>query len=225
MLHRVLEPEVMDDPEESRLYDEMDHQDVNRNFVQDLLKFAATARPCPELLRVLDLGTGTARIPILLCEAVEGCRVMACDLAVTMLDLAKLNIASAGLSHRIQLYHGDAKDLDCQDADCDWVISNSLIHHLPSPQVALAQMIRVVRPGGGLFVRDLMRPSSQSEIEHLVQQYANGEPENSQQLLRQSLAAALSLDEMRSLVQQLGFESTSVQPTSDRHWTWAAIKL
>ena len=64
MIERVLEPEVMDDPKESLQYDEMDHLQVNQRFVDDMQKFA------PVEGRVLDIGTGTARIPILLCEAV-----------------------------------------------------------------------------------------------------------------------------------------------------------
>ena len=218
MIERVLEPEVMDDPKESLQYDEMDHLQVNQKFVDDMRKFA------PIDGRILDVGTGTARIPILLCEAVEDCRVMACDLAVTMLDIARRNIASAGLERRIQLYHGDAKSLDCQDDECDWVISNSLIHHLPDPASAIVHMFRVLRPGGKLFIRDLLRPETNEEIERLVQLYASDEPQENQQLLRQSLAAALSLDEVRRLAVDVGFSEDTVQATSDRHWTWAAVK-
>ena len=43
MLPRVLEPEVMDSPEEARDYDAMDHAEVNRRFVADFL----TARSEP----------------------------------------------------------------------------------------------------------------------------------------------------------------------------------
>lgn len=218
MLERVLEPEVMDDRQESILYDQMDHQIVNQKFVDDMIAFG------PVEGRILDLGTGTARIPILICQAVEDCRIMACDLAVTMLDIAKLNIAMAGYETRIQLYHGDAKSLDCQDDECDWVISNSLIHHLPDPVSAFQHALRVLKPGGRVFIRDLFRPANQAAIESLVKTYASGEPLENQQLLRQSLAAALDLSEVRELVMSLGFTADTVQQTSDRHWTWAAIK-
>lgn len=62
MLARTLEPEVMDTPEEALAYDSMDHADVNRVFVDDFL--AAD----PEAGEILDLGTGTALIPIELCR-------------------------------------------------------------------------------------------------------------------------------------------------------------
>ncbi len=218
MLERVLEPEVMDDRQESILYDQMDHQAVNQKFVDDMMAFG------PVQGRILDLGTGTARIPILICEAVEDCRIMACDLAVTMLDIAKLNIAVAGFESRIQLYHGDAKSLDCQDDECDWVISNSLIHHLPDPASAFQHALRVLKSGGRIFIRDLYRPENDQSIEALVARYAANEPPENQQLLRQSLAAALTLGEVQELVCALGFSADSVQLTSDRHWTWAAIK-
>ena len=57
-LERVLEPEVMDTVEEAQDYDSMDHSLVNEIFVQDLL---ATG---PIEGEVLDVGTGTAQIPI-----------------------------------------------------------------------------------------------------------------------------------------------------------------
>ena len=61
-------------------------------------------------------------------------------------------------------------------------------------------------------------------VEYLVQQYAGTENAHQQQLFRESLHAALTLDEIRALVVDLGFASETVQLTSDRHWTWVARK-
>ena len=58
MLQRLLEPEVMDTPAEAIAYDDMDHAEVNRQFVADLLAITSIDG------EVLDLGAGTARIPI-----------------------------------------------------------------------------------------------------------------------------------------------------------------
>jgi hypothetical protein len=58
MLNRTLEPEVMDTAADALDYDRMDHREVNRRFVDDFLAAA------PDLSDVLDLGTGTAQIPI-----------------------------------------------------------------------------------------------------------------------------------------------------------------
>lgn len=215
MLQRVLEPEVMDDPDESQDYDDMDHSEVNRGFVEDLLRAGDPG------LEILDLGTGTARIPIELCTHTEECRVLATDAAVSMLEIAKINIAVGGFEHRIQLHHGDSKELEFEDQMFDCVMSNSLIHHLPDPAPAIAEMVRLTRPGGIIFVRDLMRPESLERVEELVQSYAGNENEACQQLFRQSLIAALTCEEWRELVAVHGFAAETVQATSDRHVTWS----
>ena len=218
MLERKLEPELMDDPEESQAYDDMDHSAVNRQFVIDFLDSG------PAGDEVLDLGTGTARIPIELCRQEQDCRIIASDAAVSMLEVAKINVAIEGFEHRIQLHHGDSKDLQFDDSLFDSVISNSLIHHVPKPEVVLAEMVRVVRPGGRLFVRDLMRPETLEEVERFVAAYSGQENKENQQLFRQSLIAALSLIEIRGMIEDAGFDAAGVQATSDRHWTWVARK-
>ena len=92
-LQRILEPEVMDSEQDAREYGDMTNSGANTMFVDDLLEFARSVYEDEdgdqefELGDVLDLGTGTALIPVELCKRHEGCRVMAVDLAATMLDL------------------------------------------------------------------------------------------------------------------------------------------
>ena len=81
MLPRTLEPEVMDTREEAVDYDSMDHSGVNRVFVDDLLTANQAAGfdadSLTEPLRILDVGTGTAQIPIELCRRPIDCDVWA----------------------------------------------------------------------------------------------------------------------------------------------------
>jgi ubiquinone/menaquinone biosynthesis C-methylase UbiE len=217
-LQRVLEPEVMDTHHEAMAYDAMDHDGVNRAFVDDLL----TGGPLSG--EVLDLGTGTARIPMALCARDECIRVLAVDLSSDMLQVARVNLEIAGLMERILLARIDAKQLGFADGRFCCVISNSLIHHLPSPHAALAEAVRVTAPTGRLFFRDLLRPRTRSELTALVERYAGGEAEFAQQMFAASLHAALSLSEIRDLIAELGFDPATVQTTSDRHWTWQACR-
>ena len=217
-LQRVLEPEVMDTLEEAQDYDSMDHREVNQIFVTDLLAAGNIEGD------ILDLGTGTALIPIELCKRIEDCRILALDLSVNMLDLARYNIEVATMIERIQLAHIDAKELPFEEGDFSVVISNSIIHHIPEPMDSLKEAVRVIAPGGLLFFRDLMRPADEATVQQLVQTYAGEENEHQQKMFDDSLRAALSLEEIRELVQQLGFEPETVQATSDRHWTWVGIK-
>lgn len=217
-LERVLEPEVMDTYEEARDYDTMDHQAVNKLFVDDLLAVGNIGND------ILDVGTGTAQIPVELCRQSEDCRIIAIDMAVHMLDLARFNIEVDGFTQRIFLQQIDAKDMLFESEMFDCVMSNSIIHHIPEPLAVLAESIRVTRPGGLLFFRDLLRPESGEEVAHLVSTYAGDENEHQRQMFDDSLRAALSLSEVRAMVSSLGFEAETVQATSDRHWTWIAIK-
>lgn len=222
MLPRVLEPEVMDTAEEALDYDSMHHDTVNRIFVDDLLQAAhdlssggAESRP----MRVLDVGTGTALIPIELYRRPGAFEVVAIDLANEMLKLANRNIERAGLANCIRAELVDAKRLPYADGSFDWVISNSIVHHIPEPSICMAEMRRVLRPGGLWFVRDLFRPDSAEVIERIVQTYAGMDSERQQQLFRQSLHAALTVSEVRELVAPLSVPSEFVKATSDRHWT------
>ena len=218
MLPRTLEPEVMDDIDEVAEYDVMDHAAVNTAFVDNLLAFATPGND------VLDVGTGTALIPIELCQRCPRIRVMATDSSGAMLDRANFRIESASLRDRVQPAQADAKSLGFEDAFFDCVLSNSLIHHLADPTPALADWWRMLRPTGVLFVRDLLRPESNDRVEQIVAAVAAGETDFSQQLLRQSLHAALALDEVRSMCQQVGIDPSAAVQTSDRHWTLAIRK-
>jgi ubiquinone/menaquinone biosynthesis C-methylase UbiE len=222
MLPRTLEPEVMDTVEDARDYDQMDHRHVNRVFVDDLLASWQRLGAMCSAADVLDVGTGTALIPIELCRRPGTWRVRAIDLATEMLSLAKHNVAAAGCEQQIQLQLVDAKELPYPDGSFEWVISNSIIHHIPQPAHSLAEMVRVVKPGGLLFVRDLLRPETADEIEHIVNTYAGAESRQQQQLYRQSLHAALTVNEVRDMSISLGLAADAVQQTSDRHWTLAA---
>jgi ubiquinone/menaquinone biosynthesis C-methylase UbiE len=215
-LTRVLEPEVMDTSQEASDYDAMDHTAVNRLFVEDLL--AAGFREGD----VLDLGTGTAQIPIELCRRNDACRIMAGDAAVHMLDLARINVEVAGFPDRITLTQVDAKQLPFPGGSFALVMSNSIVHHIPQPITVLKEAVRVTAPGGLLFFRDLLRPASDAAVQQLVDTYAAEANAHQRQMFEASLRAALDLAEIRDLISQIGFDPTSVQATSDRHWTWQA---
>lgn len=223
MIPRTLETEVMDTAEEAAEYDAMDHREVNRLFVDDLLRFACAEPPAAGsgALRVLDVGTGTAQIPIELCRRDVPVQVTADDLAISMLQIARKNVMRAGLTSRIRLNLADAKGMSHDDASFDWVISNSIVHHIPDPRSCLAEMLRVLRPGGVLFVRDLMRPASAERVEELVAAYAGSATVRQQELFRASLHAALTLPEIQELLEALGLPGTWAAATSDRHWTIA----
>jgi ubiquinone/menaquinone biosynthesis C-methylase UbiE len=207
----------MDTPEEARDYDAMDHATVNARFVAEFLDAHGPCRGG----ELLDVGTGPARIPIALCRADRSARVLGIDLAEAMLERARSNVAEAGLSDRIRCVRADAQRLLYPNGHFEAVLSNSIIHHLADPAPALAEMARVVAPGGTLFVRDLARPDDLEMLARLVTTYAGDEAPAARALFEASLHAALTLRDVRDIVRTLVRSDADVVMTSDRHWTWS----
>lgn len=231
MLTRVLEPEVMDTIEEAIAYDTMDHRQVNARFAADFLAtLAAAGRLNGTSGRILDLGTGTAQIPIELVRQARAqypearLEITAVDLAAEMLVVAKKNVAEAGYTDSIRLERLDAKTLPYPPGRFSAVMSNSIIHHIPEPLEALEEATRITAPGSLLFFRDLLRPETTDELNHLVSLYAAEANPEQRQLFAQSLHAALTVSEVQRLVERLGFDPAAVKQTSDRHWTWTGWK-
>ena len=217
MLPRTLEPEEMDTPEDVASYDAMDHSAVNAQFVADFLEVHGPMRGG----QALDVGTGTARIPIELCRADSGARVLAIDLADHMIQRARANVEDAGYSDRIRCELADAKALADADRSFEAVISNSIIHHIPEPSGVLAAAASAVAPGGSLFIRDLARPATIEELNRLVATYAANDAPHARALFEASLHAALTVDEIRRMLSERGLPEGRLEMTSDRHWTWS----
>ncbi|HKB02561.1 MAG TPA: class I SAM-dependent methyltransferase [Gemmataceae bacterium] len=215
MLARVLEPEVMDTPEEARDYDAMDHSEVNRVFVADFLAIWDSRGP------VLDLGTGTALIPIEFCRQAPTGQVVAVDAAFQMLTVAEENVRQAAVDERVFLHLVDAKRMPFDDHSFPAVMSNSIVHHIPDPRTVFAEIARVVMPGGTIFVRDLLRPADAATLRHLVDTYAGSANEHQRKMFAESLHAALTVDEVKELVAGVGYDPAGVRQTTDRHWTWS----
>ena len=209
-LERILEPEAMDTAEEAESYDAMDHTAANAAFVDRLYELGAGGH-------MLDLGTGPAHMPILICERDGSARVTGIDLAHHMLRVARHNVDASGLGERIELLHGDAKDLGLADASYDAVFSNTILHHIPDPRPFLREARRLVRPGGVLLVRDLFRPADAPTLEDLVSRHAADATPDQRELFAASLHAAFTPEELRELCDECGLEDAAVVVDTDRH--------
>jgi ubiquinone/menaquinone biosynthesis C-methylase UbiE len=212
-LERVLEPEVMDTWEDAVEYDSMDFTEVNTAFAERALELAP-----PEGI-VLDAGTGTARIPIMIVQRRPTLRIWAIDLSENMLRVGKKNVDEAGVGHLVKLKKVDAKELPYPDDYFEMVISNSIIHHLPDPVPFLKEVNRVTKSNGGIFLRDLIRPPDERAVEELTEKYAADCSDYQKKLYRDSLRASLTIEEMQELIETSGLKDVAVVQSSDRHWS------
>ena len=213
-MQRVLEPEVMDSWKEAVDYDAMDFLEVNTTFAQRVSEL------CPlEVAKVLDAGTGTARIPIILCQLRSQWQIWGIDLAENMLKIGSLNVEKAGWQDKIMLQVVDAKQLPYQDGQFDIFISNSIVHHLPNPLPFFVELKRVLKPQGAICIRDLLRPVDENTMNNLVESIGVEYNEHQKKLFGDSLHAALTIDEVNQLISQAGIQGVKVYRSSDRHWT------
>ncbi len=212
-MERIPEIECMDDPEEAREYAAMDHSEANAAFVEALLAFQMGKGD------LLDLGTGPGDIPILLVERCPEVQVRAIDLSEEMLKIARLQVAKAGLSRRIDFQLVDAKSLPFGDAFFDGVFSNTILHHVSDPVTFLREAYRVLKPKGRLLIRDLFRPKDEKTLKKLVDLHAKTANERQRKLFRDSLCAAYSPEELLLLCEEAGLPRPEMSEDTDRHMT------
>jgi ubiquinone/menaquinone biosynthesis C-methylase UbiE len=103
--------------------------------------------------RALDSGTGTGALAFALSELVR--EVVAVDVDPELLDEARKR---AGDQANVEFLEADATALPFADGDFDLAGSLRTLHHLPRPELAVAELVRVTRPGGTLLVVDQVAP-------------------------------------------------------------------
>jgi len=127
---------------------------LRKVFNDDVLRARALGRLVPEGLRVADVGTGTGVLALELARA--GLEVVAIDHSSRMLEATRAKIETAGETS-IALKRGEASALPLADAEVDAAFAHMVLQYLPSPREAIAEMARVVRPGGSVVLIDFVR--------------------------------------------------------------------
>ena len=107
--------------------------------------------------RVLDLCTGTGDLALAAVTR-RGVSVIGVDFAAEMLRLGLTKMRAASLEGRIRLVRGDAARIPVGDATCDAAMIGFGIRNVAEPERALAEIARVVKPGGRLAILEFGQP-------------------------------------------------------------------
>ncbi len=186
------------------LYDELD-----RAVLPDAAILASLGCGNPtavaELLEgevVLDLGSGGG-IDVLLSARRVGPTGFAYGLDMTdeMLELARRNAAEAGASN-VEFRKGRIEAIPLPDASVDVVISNCVINLSTDKPAVLAEIARVLRPGGRMGVSDVVSDDGLSPAERATRGSFAG-----------CIAGALSFAEFRAGLDAVGLTDVAVTPT------------
>jgi len=112
-----------------------------------------------------DLGCGTGAVSEALAPFVG--RVIAVDGSREMLGAARDRL---GMFDNVELRRGDLEDLPLEDDSLDAATLILVLHHLPDPGRALAEVARTLRPGGRLLIVDMLphdRHEYQQQMGHI----------------------------------------------------------
>lgn len=110
-------------------------------------------------LQVLDVATGTADFAIDMARGVAaGSRVTGVDLSEQMLEVGRRKVTAAGLQESVQLLSADAENLPFEDASFDRVSVAFGVRNFEHLSQGLAEMCRVLRPGGQAIILELSYP-------------------------------------------------------------------
>jgi len=101
--------------------------------------------------RLVDLGSGTGRMLTLLAPQAD--QAIGLDLSQQMLNIARRNVAEAGLGG-VELRHGDILDTRLPDHAADLVVVHQVLHYLGDPAAAVKEAGRIVAPDGKLIIVD-----------------------------------------------------------------------
>ncbi|MGE0767017.1 MAG: bifunctional demethylmenaquinone methyltransferase/2-methoxy-6-polyprenyl-1,4-benzoquinol methylase UbiE [Hyphomicrobiaceae bacterium] len=106
-----------------------------------------------EPFRILDLAGGTGDVAVRIVRAGgDGTSAVICDISPEMLEVGRRKVETAGLAHRIRLVEGNAEALPFADRTFDAVTIAFGIRNVTQIDRALAEMYRVLRPGGRVLV-------------------------------------------------------------------------
>ena len=167
-------------------------------FVRRCLKLLAKGKNAKDPL-ILDVGTGTANVPIRIIRKQPSAVIVAMDLSLNMLERARQNIADEKLQGCILLVTGDAENLPFKDDSFDLVYCHSMFHHLVNPLIIAQGIIRVAKQGCCFIIRDLRRPPG-FLLEWYVRIFGFRYDEMMKQMYRESLRAGFTRQEMAGIV-------------------------
>src|SRR5687768_11839509 len=210
-MERILEPELMDDEQQSLAYAQADFSTSNQLYVDSLV------RDFPDHLRaVVDIGCGPADVVIRLARAAPHAAITAIDGSAPMIALGRTAARAAGVEDRLTLLHTRIPGPPPAPQSFDAVLSKDLLHHLADPRVLWHEVTRLGRPGAAVYVMDLVRPDSEDTARAMVKEGAGSEHPILQHDFYQSLLAAFTMDEVRAQVATAGLDLT-VAPIGVRH--------
>lgn len=140
-------------------YDLLNHL-LSLNRDKHWRKRVASYLPEGDKLEILDLATGTADQLIALSESGRLTHGLGLDLSEKMLELGREKLARLKLTEQLTLNEGNAEAIPCNDLSFDAVTISFGIRNVTDVGTALAEMKRVLKPGGRVLILEFSLPGN-----------------------------------------------------------------
>ena len=212
-MKRVTEPELMDDAEQAKAYDEADFSAAHGKRVELFVERFQR----PDITgAVLDLGCGSGDILQRFATALPLAQFVGVDGSQPMLDLSRARLEKAGMINRVKLVRAFIPSNDIPKREYAVIMSHSLLHHLHQPEVLWNTIRDAAAKNTFVFVADLRRPQSEKAANDVVEKLSGSEPDVLKRDFYNSLCAAFTKDEIEAQLNAAGL-ALQVEEVGDIH--------
>ncbi len=172
---------------------------------------------------ILDVATGTADMAIMAAKMLKPEKVIGIDISEGMLELGKKKVEKESLGHIIQLQAGDSETINQPSNSFDAVMVAFGVRNFENLENGLAEMLRVLKPGGRLIVLEFSKPRRRA-VKSLYNLYMSIVAPQVARWFRQNKDAYLYLNESANafpdrqnfteILNKTGFTETGFKPLS-----------
>ncbi|KAA9339639.1 bifunctional demethylmenaquinone methyltransferase/2-methoxy-6-polyprenyl-1,4-benzoquinol methylase UbiE [Hymenobacter busanensis] len=171
--------------------------------------------------RILDIATGTGDFAFETLRVGPEVQVTGVDISEGMLEVGRRKVRERGLGHRIELQLGDSENLPFDDNTFDAVTASFGVRNFENLPQGLAEMRRVLRPGGKLVILEFSKPRTfpfkqayNFYFRHILPVFGKliSKDQSAYTYLPESVQAFPDGPAFLAVLQQVGFTSPQWQP-------------
>lgn len=140
-------------------------EELSKNYYDESIKnHLLDLRILKKSMTLMDLGAGDGYMSRAVAGQVK--KIIAVDISEKMLKELRKKAKAAGIKN-IETMESDGQDVPVENQSVDVVCANMYLHHIEEPELAIKEILRVLKPQGILFLSDFLEHSNEQLIERM----------------------------------------------------------